>query len=73
MAMKPQTIRFSDTAWQLIARQAQREGVTTAQYVREAAMMRAAYEMARHRGTDARTVDGVLKVIRHALRAAGLP
>jgi hypothetical protein len=42
MALKPTTIRFTPDAMELIQRAAKRQGSTVSQFVREAALMRAA-------------------------------
>ena len=51
------TVRFSPALHGLIERSAQAEGVTFAQYMREAAIMRAAWERAREQSGD--TADAV--------------
>ena len=47
MGMHATTIRFSPISWSLIEREARREGVSVAQYVREAAVLQAAYRLGR--------------------------
>jgi hypothetical protein len=42
MALKPTTIRFTPDAMELIHRAARRQGCSVSQFVREAALMRAA-------------------------------
>jgi hypothetical protein len=41
--MRATTIRFTPELWELLEREARREGVSVAQYVRDAALFRAAY------------------------------
>ena len=45
MPMRATTVRFSDTAWKLLEREAGAEGVSAAQFVRDATIMRIAYVM----------------------------
>jgi len=47
MTMHATTIRFSLASWELIEREARREGVSVAQYIREAALLQAAYRIGR--------------------------
>ena len=47
--MHQTTVRFGPDLWADIATQAERAGVSVAQYVRDAAMMRVAYTMGRDR------------------------
>ena len=46
MAMKVTTVRFSETLYAAIEEQARREGVSTAQFIREAAILRLGQLMA---------------------------
>lgn len=39
--MRPSTVRFSESMWRLVAQEAGAEGITVAQFVREAAILRA--------------------------------
>lgn len=43
--MRATTVRFSDSLWMLIEREASRDGVSAAQYVRDATILRTAYTM----------------------------
>jgi GAF domain-containing protein len=52
MPMRATTVRFDEALWQLVEREAAREGVSAAQYVRDAAVLRAAYEMGRRGDAD---------------------
>jgi hypothetical protein len=45
--MRATTVRFSDELWNLLEREAQREGVSAAQFIRDATVLRAAYAMGR--------------------------
>jgi GAF domain-containing protein len=45
MAMRATTIRFGDALWQLLEREAARAGVSSAQFIREATIMRVGYAM----------------------------
>ena len=56
MPMRATTVRFSDSLWTLIEREASRDGVSAAQYVRDATILRTAYTMGQ-RG-DAELGDG---------------
>jgi GAF domain-containing protein len=49
--MRATTVRFSDALWKLLEREAEREGVSAAQFIRDATVLRAAYAMGR-RGDD---------------------
>jgi len=52
MPMRATTVRFSDSLWTLIEREASRDGVSAAQYVRDATVLRTAYEMGRRGDGD---------------------
>ena len=47
MPMRATTVRFSEDLWRLLEQEAAREGVSTAQFIRDASVMRAAYAMGR--------------------------
>ena len=47
MPMRATTVRFSEDLWRLLEREAEREGVSAAQFIRDASGMRAAYAMGR--------------------------
>ena len=42
------TVRFGEDLWTLLEREAAREGLSAAQYVRDAAVLRLAFAMAEH-------------------------
>ena len=44
MGMRKTTIRLSDRLWELTQKEARREGITGAQYVREAVVARVYYD-----------------------------
>lgn len=50
--MRATTVRFAETLWALVEREAQREGVSAAQFIRDASIMRAAYAMGRRGDPD---------------------
>jgi GAF domain-containing protein len=47
MPMRATTVRFSDSLWTLLEREAAREGVSAAQFIRDATVLRTAYAMGR--------------------------
>jgi hypothetical protein len=47
MPMRATTVRFSESLWTLVEREAQQEGVSAAQYIRDATILRTAYAMGR--------------------------
>src|SRR3954466_9351515 len=47
MPMRATTVRFSEDLWTLVEREAELEGVSAAQFIRDASVMRAAYAMGR--------------------------
>jgi GAF domain-containing protein len=50
--MRATTVRFAETLWALVEREAQREGVSAAQFIRDASIMRAAYAMGQRGDPD---------------------
>src|SRR3954464_575029 len=49
--MRATTVRFGDALWMLLEREAAREGVSAAQFIRDATILRVAYAMGQ-RGDD---------------------
>ena len=47
MPMRATTVRFGDALWKLLERESGAEGVSAAQFIRDATVMRAAYAMGR--------------------------
>src|SRR5215217_2908770 len=45
MPMRATTVRFSEALWNLLEREAVRDGVSAAQYIRDATILRTAYAM----------------------------
>ena len=52
MPMRATTVRFSQEIWELLEREAQREGVSAAQFIRDATILRAAYAMGQRGDAD---------------------
>jgi GAF domain-containing protein len=52
MPMRATTVRFAEALWTLVEREAEREGVSAAQFIRDASIMRAAYAMGRRGDPD---------------------
>ena len=52
MPMRATTVRFADSLWTLVEQEAQLEGVSAAQFIRDATIMRAAYAMGRRGDPD---------------------
>lgn len=50
--MRATTIRFTPELWALLQREAEREGVSVAQYVRDSALFRVAYSAGLRREQD---------------------
>ena len=50
--MRATTVRFSEALWTLVEQEAVRDGVSAAQYVRDAAVLRTAYAMGRRGDAD---------------------
>jgi hypothetical protein len=55
--MRATTIRFTPELWALLQREAEREQVSVAQYVRDAALFRVAYGAGQRREREAPGVD----------------
>jgi hypothetical protein len=55
MPMRATTVRFAEALWHLVEREAQREGVSAAQFIRDASIMRAAYAMGQRGDPDFET------------------
>jgi GAF domain-containing protein len=52
MPMRATTVRFGDALWALLEREAGREGVSSAQFIRDATIMRVAYAMGQRGDPD---------------------
>jgi hypothetical protein len=52
MPMRATTVRFGDALWALVENEAEREGVSAAQFIRDAAVVRAAYAMGQRGDAD---------------------
>jgi GAF domain-containing protein len=52
MPMRVTTLRFSESLWPLVEREAQREGVSAAQFIRDATIMRTVYAMGQRGDPD---------------------
>ena len=50
--MRATTVRFAEALWTLVEHEAQREGVSAAQFIRDASVMRAAYAMGQRGDPD---------------------
>jgi len=57
MPMKVTTVRFSETLYAAIEEQAEAEGVSASQFIREAAILRLGQLMAEHGGSQAAEVE----------------
>ena len=55
--MRATTIRFPSDLWEQLEREARRQGISTAQYVRDAALYRVAFSAGAASGADA-AADG---------------
>jgi len=64
--MRPVPVRFGESLWALIEDEANRDNVSAAQWIRDAALMRALWEQQRRNVTDG--ID-VLEVVRNEYRA----
>jgi hypothetical protein len=71
MGMRATTVRFSDDLWQLVEREAGVQGISAAQFVRDAALLRAAALMGARGDVDA--IRSLEDVARGGLRAAPAP
>src|SRR4051794_41369587 len=60
MPMRATTVRFAESLWALVEQEAEREGVSAAQFIRDASVMRAAYAMGRRGDPDIEAVFGHL-------------
>jgi hypothetical protein len=67
--MRATTIRFTPELWELLEREARREGVSVAQYVRDAALFRAAYGL----GERASMTRESVGELRESVRSGGGP
>jgi hypothetical protein len=52
MPMRATTVRFGDALWTLVEREANRDGVSAAQYIRDATILRTAYAMGQRGDPD---------------------
>jgi hypothetical protein len=52
MPMRATTVRFAEALWTLVEHEAHREGVSAAQFIRDASVMRAAYAMGQRGDPD---------------------
>jgi len=71
MPVRSTTVRFGEELWALLEREAARDGLSAAQYVRDAAVLRLAFAMA-ERG-DARAHATLADVATRALERRGRP
>jgi hypothetical protein len=55
--MRATTIRFPNDLWELLEREARKQGISTAQYVRDAALYRVAFSAGAASGTDGNDVS----------------
>ena len=58
MPMRATTVRFAESLWTLVEQEAEREGVSAAQFIRDASIMRAAYAMGRRGDPDVEAALG---------------
>lgn len=70
MGMRATTVRFTEDLWQLVDREATSQGISAAQFVRDAALLRAA-TLIGQRGDEEQLVD-VEAIARGTLRRARL-
>ena len=71
--MRATTIRFTPELWGLLEREARREGVSVAQYVRDAALFRAAFGLGERSSADAETLDDLHGELERAEGRFGVP
>lgn len=64
--MRATTIRFTPELWELLEQEARREGVSVAQYVRDAAMFRAAFGLGERSGKAGSIEDTEEDVLSHS-------
>ena len=69
------TVRFGEDLWTLLEREAAREGLSAAQYVRDAAVMRLAFAMAEHGDPQAQATlaDVATGALERRAQASGEP
>src|SRR3954452_17759338 len=60
MPMRATTVRFAESLWTRVEQEAEREGVSAAQFIRDASVMRTAYAMGRRGDPDVEAVLGHL-------------
>src|SRR5436305_1152978 len=71
MAMRATTVRFGDDLWALLEHEAAQQGISAAQFVRDATIMRVAFLVAR-RG-DAQAQASIEQIAAAALRQRDQP
>jgi len=71
--MRATTVRFSEDQWELLEREARRQGVSTAQLVRDAAILRVAFLMGKRGDPEAETTLEALAAAASGARAARTP
>lgn len=57
MALRPVTIRLSEGVWEAVQVEAQHLGISAAEFIREAAMARAAFTYARRDGKGSEVLE----------------
>jgi hypothetical protein len=72
-SMRATTIRFSAELWTVLEREARREGVSVAQYVRDAALFRVAYGMGERSDRFRRLPEEVREELERAAPGARKP
>src|SRR4051812_13471516 len=58
--MKHTSIRLSDSLYEIVRREAEQAGVSAAQFIREAALARAYFQIGRRGGSDAELLEELL-------------